>query len=84
MLVRSWTRQLFLRIIIIVIKFVDSIPVTIHSLAYCIVGTSSTKSRSLVVGIRRGRRNLLASLILDAIDMILLHNIASQADGPAI
>ena len=84
MLVGSWARQLSLRIIIIVIIFIDPIPVTIHSLAHSIVGTSSAKCPRLLVGIRRRRSNLLFSLILNAIDMILLHVITSHTDRPAI
>ena len=84
MTVGSWTRQLLLAIKVVVIEFIDSVSVTIHTLAHREVGAGRAKGLRFVVGIGRGCCNFLASLILNAINVILLHYVASQTDGPAI
>ena len=77
---RTW--QFLLLVEIVVIKLVVS-SVTYHLLAHGKVNSSRPKSRRFFIGAWARRGNLLRSLVVQFVDMDLLHVATAQAHAPA-
>lgn len=65
----SGAGQFLLAAVIVVIKLIDTVSVTIHSLSHCVVWASLSKGGVLLVGDGRGARNLLVPLIIKTVDV---------------
>ena len=65
----SGAGQFLLAAVIVVVKLVDTISVTIHSLSHSVVWASLSKGGVLLVGDGRGTRDLLVALIIQTIDV---------------
>ena len=84
MLIVSRTGELLLSIVIVLVKFVNPASVTLHPLPHCVVFTGGTKSLCFLVGGGRWRRNLLSSLIVQLVNVELVHLGTTQTKRPSL
>jgi len=74
--------QLALLVEVVVVKFVDAASVTFQLFAHREVGASLAKGRTFLVGGGRRCGYLLMGLILQAVNVQLLHNVAAKTYRP--
>ena len=84
MMVVAGAGQFLLTLIIVVVKLVYAVSVTLHFFAHRIVGSGGAKRLRFFVGPRARRGNLLAGLVVELVDMDLLHVASAQAHVPAL
>ena len=84
MMVIAGAGQFLLTVIIVVIKLVDAVSVTLHLFAHREVDSGGAKCLRFFVGSGARRGNLLAGLVVELVDMNLLHVASAQAHVPAL
>ena len=83
MMIIAGAGQFLFLIVIVVVKLVNSVSVTFHFLAHGEVDSSRAKRLRFFVGAGARRSYFFGSLIVELVDMDLLHVVSTQAHVPA-
>ena len=77
--VKARTGQFTLLIIVVLVKFVYSRTISLHSFAHREVETTFAEGLGFLVGGWRRRRNFFQGLLLDEVDVNLFRNVTTNA-----
>ena len=84
LLVESRTRQLLLRVIVVVVKFIYSVSVAVELLSHRMMNSLLAKGGIFLVGNWRWRSDLLFTFVNDPLNVLLLNFLTRHSEWPAI